>query len=149
MKYNPALMLAGVLALVLAWGCDFGEQGPPDPDPARQTEIIRVEVVPNPVAAGDTALFRAVIEDSLSERFEYRWFRSEGYFAEVGDQFGVVITDTNSIYWVAPDRSGAYRPSVQIDNGSQDSTAVGQSFDVTVVTPSNRLASQRKPYPLD
>ena len=145
MKYNSALALVGALALLLLWGCDIGEIGSPDPRPPAQTEVVRVEVVPSPVAAGDTALFRAVIEDSLDERFEYRWFRSEGYFAEVGDQFGVVVTDTNSIYWVAPDRSGTYRPSVQIDNGSRDSTAVGQSFDVIVVTSNNRLAFRREP----
>ena len=149
MKYNLALMLAGALALMLLWGCDFGEQGPPDPRPPAQTEVLRVEVVPSPVAAGDTALFRAVIEDSLDERFEYRWFSEGGKFVGVDEQFSAVTTDTNSVLWRAPGELGTFDLSVRIDNGSRDSTAVGQSFDVTVVTSSNRLASRPGLHPLD
>ncbi|MGI9175928.1 MAG: hypothetical protein ACR2GR_11480 [Rhodothermales bacterium] len=122
-----------LIFLVLLGGCDFGEQGSPDPDPARQTEIGRVEVVPNPVVANDTALFRVTIKDSLSERFDYRWTRALGDFVGGEPQFRGMTTDTNSIRWVAPSRIGTFGFTVRTDNGSRDSTAVGQSFDVTVV----------------
>ena len=85
MKYDFVLTLACSSVLMLLYaGCDaFPETEPPDPDPPVQTEIVRIEVVPNPVAAGDTALFRVVIEDSLDERFSYRWFISAGNFVGV------------------------------------------------------------------
>ena len=134
MKYNSALTLAGALALLLLWGCDIGEIGSPDPRPPAQTEVVRVEVVPSPVAAGDTALFRVVIEDSLSERFEYQWTKALGNFVGVEPRFRAVITDTNSVRWVAPSELGTFGFGVRVDNGSRDSTAVGQSFDVTVVS---------------
>ena len=124
------LLLSPALLLV---GCDIGEIGSPDPPPPVQTEIVRVEVIPNPVVAGDTALFRAVIEDSLDKRFEYQWTKALGSFEGVEPRFRVVITDTNSVRWVAPSQLGTFGSGVRIDNGSRDSTAVGQSFDVTVV----------------
>ena len=98
-----------------------------------QTEIVRIDVVPNPVAAGDTALFRAVIEDSLAERFKYRWTRSGGRFVGIDPRTFSTTTDTNSIRWVAPDTPDTYGMSVGIDNGSEDSLATGKSFNVTVV----------------
>ena len=122
---GPALLLTG---------CDFGELEPPDPPPPVQTEIVRVEVIPNPVVAGDTALFRAIIEDSLDERFGYGWIISAGNFEGVSDRFGTVTTDTNSVRWVAPSNPGRYRQGIEVDNGSRDSTATGQSFDVAVVS---------------
>ncbi|MGI9176077.1 MAG: hypothetical protein ACR2GR_12260 [Rhodothermales bacterium] len=131
-----ALRLSNFLLspVLLLTGCDFGEQGPPDPDPPVQTEIVRIEVIPNPVVAGDTALFRAIIEDSLDARFEYQWTKALGNFEGVEPRFRVVITDTNSVRWVAPSELGTFGSGVRIDNGSRDSTAVGKSFDVTVVS---------------
>ena len=135
MGRNPILTLACFFALALLYaGCDaFPETEPPDPDPPVQTEIVRIDVVPSPVAAGDTALFRAVIEDSLDERFTYGWGVSSGRFAGVEPRFSTVTIDTNSIRWVAPEEPGTYRCDVSISNGSRDSLGVGQSFDVTVV----------------
>ena len=116
-----------------ARGCDFSEREPPDPDPPVQTELLRIEVVPEPVAVGDTALFRAVIEDSLDERFTYGWIISAGNFEGVSDRFGTITTDTNSVRWVAPTKPGTYRFGIDIDNGSRDSVATGGPFDVTVI----------------
>ena len=137
MKRNPILTLACFFALALMLlyaGCDaFPEPEPPEPEPPAQTELLRIEVMPNPVAAGDTALFRAVIEDSLDERFEYGWIISVGHFAGVEPRFFTVTTDTNSVRWVAPSKPGTYQQGVQVDNGSRDSLATGGSFVVTVV----------------
>ena len=131
-KYKFALTLACALALLLG-GCDFSEREPPDPDPPVQTELLRVEVVPEPVAAGDTALFRAVIEDSLDERFTYRWTKALGNFVDIEPRFRGVTTDTNSVRWVAPSELGTFGFTVSIDNGSRDSVGTGGSFSVTVV----------------
>ena len=154
MRPIPTWTLASGFALtsallLLAVGCDFGEQGPPDPIPPVQTEIVRIEVIPSPVAAGDTALFRAVIEDSLDTRFRFFWSKDSGRFVRGDDRDFVAVTDTNSVRWVAPQSPGVYNQAVRADNGSRDSTAVGRSFDVTVVAPSGRIASSREPRSLD
>ena len=132
MKRDRVLTFACALAL-LHVGCNaIPENEPPDPDPPAQTEIVRIEVVPNPVAVGDTALFRVVIEDSLDERFEYRWTRSGGRFANIDPRVFSVTTDSNGIRWIAPDTRDTYGMSVRAENGSEDSLAVGTSFTVTV-----------------
>ena len=134
MKYNLVLTLASTLALLLLLvGCDAYEDGGGEKGEPVQTELLRVEVIPSPVAAGDTALFRAVIEDSLDERFSFRWFKGGGRFAGVDEQFSATTTDTNSVLWIAPDGVGTYNFAVSIDNGSRDSLGTGGSFDVTVV----------------
>jgi hypothetical protein len=38
------------------------------------TDILRVEVEPNPVAAGDTAVFTCVVEDSTDRSLSFVWF---------------------------------------------------------------------------
>ena len=133
MRRDHALTFACALAL-LHMGCNaIPENEPPDPDPPAQTEIVRVEVMPNPVAAGDTALFRAILEDSLDSRFKYTWHRDAGRFVGADSQFRFVDTDTNSIFWIAPQEPGEYRNSISVDNGSQDSLGVGKTFHATVV----------------
>ena len=96
-----------------------------------------MEVIPELVAVSDTALFRVVIEDSLDTRFRYGWTRAVGEFVGVGPRFRAATTDTNSIRWVASSDPGIYGFSVRVDNGSRDSTAVGQSFRVSVSALSN------------
>ena len=131
LRLSTFLLLSPALLLT---GCDFGELEPPDPPRPVQTEIVRIEVIPNPVVAGDTALFRAVIEDSLDERFEYRWFKSGGRFVGLERGFSAITTDTNSVHWITSGELGTLGFAVRIDNGSRDSTATGTSFDVTVVS---------------
>jgi len=51
------------IALLLLTGCESfgGDEYRPD-----VTEILRVEVEPNPVVAGDTATFTCVVKDSIN-----------------------------------------------------------------------------------
>ena len=135
MKCNRVLTLTSALTLTLLYvGCDaFPETEPEDPVPPAQTEIVRIEVVPNPVAAEDTALFRVVIKDSLDKRFKYRWTKALGNFVGVDEQVRGLTTDTNSVRWVAPSELGTFGFTVRPDNGSRDSLATGSSFNVTVV----------------
>ena len=140
MRPNPTLALGSystLALLLLVAGCDAIEREPPDLPPPVQTEVLRVEVIPELVAVGDTALFRVVIEDSLDTRFEYRWTKALGNFVGVEPRFRGVTTDTNSVLWVAPSELGTFGFSVRVDNGSRDSTAVGQSFRVSVSALSN------------
>jgi len=105
---------------LLLGGCDSGK-----PDPIfRQTEILRVEVEPNPVSVGDTATFTCVIKDSTDDRFEFTW-TIEGE--------GQTITEDNTLQWVANVETGSYSSLVRADNGSEDSLSVSEDFTVEVV----------------
>jgi hypothetical protein len=118
----PLLAAALTAALLLA-GCDFGiKSGKPERTPL-QTQILRVEVDPNPVVAGDTATFTCVIADSTDERFEFRWFLDAP----------TRVTESNQTDWVAEVDTGEHRFRVEADNGSTDSTSVNRGFTVEVV----------------
>jgi len=108
-----------IIAVLLLGGCDSGK-----PDPIfRQTEIIRVEVEPSPVPVGDTATFTCVIEDSIDERFEFRWFLDAP----------TRVTDTNQIFWVAEIDTGEHRFTVEAGNGSEERRPTSERFTVEVV----------------
>ena len=113
-----AALLTSVLLLA---GCgSFGgdEYFPP------ATEILRVEVEPNPVAAGDTAVFTCVIEDSLESGFRFQWFLQgiEG-----------AITETNQYEWVAPTEPDTFSFQVEVSRRESGFEPVQQPFEVTVV----------------
>jgi len=114
-------LLAAVLttAFLLA-GCGMGGTGEFPP----ATEILRVEVEPNPVAAGDTAVFTCVIEDSLKSEFTFRW--------NLINQTGITTTDTNQYRWEAPSDTGRYHHQVEVDKPGADVTSVQKPFEVTV-----------------
>lgn len=85
-RYAVVSLFVALLAaalLLTSWD-GFGGRGDAYFPPA--TEIFRVEVEPNPVTTGDTAVFTCVIEGSLESRFRFQWFlqRIEG-----------AVTDTN------------------------------------------------------
>jgi hypothetical protein len=115
------LIAAGLTAALLLPGCEFGT-GQPDP-PA--TEILRVEVEPNPVAVGDTAVFTCVIEDSLESGLIFKW-----NFQGLGP---IITTDTNQVRWTAPQDSGVYVHQVEVSRRESGFEPVQQPFDVTVV----------------
>lgn len=121
---HPRFLLPLIASLLtttlLLGGCDSGK-----PDALfRQTEILRVEVAPNPVPVGDTATFTCVIEDSTDKRFEFTW-TIEGE--------GQTITEDNTLQWVANVETGSYSSLVGADNGSEDSLSVSEDFTVEVV----------------
>mgnify|MGYP007116954420 CR=1 FL=1 len=52
------------------WGDDDEiDTSPPD----FNTEILRVEIEPNPVVAGESVLFTCIIKDSLDPAFKFQW----------------------------------------------------------------------------
>lgn len=125
-------MTAGV-ALLLG-SCGLGSyEGRPDDDPVPQTEILRFELTPDTVATEDTVLIHCVIEDSLDERFEYRWKLGSDTLAVNGTILGPRIR------WIAPDLNisqGEVQESsagIIIDNGSRDSAIVEGSFQIPVI----------------
>lgn len=119
--YGILSLCAALLAtLFIITGCDsFGgdEYYPP------ATEILRVEVEPNPVAAGDTAVFTSVIKDSLEAGFVFVWFLENG----------LDTTRTNQYEWVAPSDLGTYIHQVRVEKPEAEVEHVQQPFEVTVI----------------
>lgn len=84
-----------------------------------------MEVNPNPVAAGDTAVFTCIVEDSLNPRLQYEWDLD-------GGSIPFPTTDTNQYHWEAPSDTGRYRHRVEVDDPDRDVFSVQQSFEVLV-----------------
>lgn len=127
MKHRPAsfLPLAAALLIIAAFAaCD---SNPTDPDQyPRQTRILRVDVIPNPVAEGDTVTFICVIADSLDERFEFTWKRGT-----VLD----TITQEPVFRWKAQKSTNGLSFadfSVRANNHSPDSQSVAKFFRVQI-----------------
>jgi len=118
-RFLRPLLASLLIVAFLLGGCDSGK-----PDPIfRQTEILRVEVKPNPIPVGDTATFTCVIKDSTDERFEFRWFLDAP----------TKVTDTNQINWVAEVDTGTHRFTVEADNGSAERRPASSRFTVEVI----------------
>ena len=121
-RYVAGLVMSVVIGTIGS-GCTTYPEPPPPPP---QTDILRVEKEPNPVATGDTATFTCVIEDSTDERFRFYWT-----FHFSADQD--TVTKENKAKWIAPDTSGVFNHGVTVNNGVQDSMPPGRSFNIEVV----------------
>lgn len=121
-RFARSLGAATLAAVLLLAGCDIGGGGDEYFPPA--TEILRVEVEPNPVAAGDIAVFTCFIEDSLESGFRFQWFLQgiEG-----------AVTDTNQYQWVAPTEPDTFSFQVEVSRRESGFEPVQQPFEVTVV----------------
>lgn len=125
-RFLLPLLAAGLTAAPLLSGCEFGT-GQPDP---LATEILRVEVEPNPVAVVDTAVFTCVVRDSLNPDFQYQWELEDG-------PIPYPATDTNQYRWKAPSDTGTYTHLVEVSRPEVDDpgaayTPVSKSFEVKV-----------------
>jgi hypothetical protein len=121
------LLAAGLTPALLLPGCEFGT-GKPDP---LATEILRVEVEPNPVALGDTAVFTCVVKDSMNPDLQYQWELENG-------PIPYPTTDTNQYRWEAPPDTGRYTHVVEVSRPEVEDpgaafTPVSKSFEVKVI----------------
>jgi hypothetical protein len=122
-KYFARPLLAATVAAALLFnGCQW-PTGQPDPS---ATEILRVEIEPNPVAVGDTTVFTCVVEDSLNPNLRYEWNLDEG-------PIPFPTTDTNQYRWKVSSDTGSYSHSVSV-YPPEDSAAnpVEKHFEVVV-----------------
>lgn len=116
-------MLTAALSLS---GCDI----PTGKDDPLATEILRVEVEPNPVAVGDTAVFTCVVKDSMDPDLQYQWELEDG-------PVPYPTTDTNQYCWEAPSDTGRYTHLIEVSRPEVDDpgaafTPVSESFEVKV-----------------
>lgn len=130
MTHRPASFLPLAAALLMIAALTACDSNPTDPDQyPRQTRILRVDVIPNPVAEGDTVTFICVIADSLDERFEFTWSATS------------MLSDTTTqgpvFKWKAQKYPNAPLPyvsfSVRANNHTPNSVSVVQFFYVNIV----------------
>lgn len=115
------LLAATLTAALLLAGCGSGGTGERPP----ATEIIRVDVDPNPVAAGDTTVLTCIVADSTDSSLEFDWLPPKGGFVE---------TDTNQYRWEAPNRADTLGFTVLVERpGDASVRSTQESFDVVVI----------------
>lgn len=111
-----------IAALVLRTGCEGFGGG--DEYRPYVTEIRRVEVEPNPIATGDTAIFTCVVADSADTSLSFVWF--------LGEELDT--TRTNQTSWVAPSEPETYSYKIRVIRpGDANVHFTQERFSVTVV----------------
>lgn len=116
------LLAAVITATFLLSGCGMGGTGERPP----VTDILSVEVEPNPVAAGDTTIFTCVVEDSTNTTLTFNW--------NLENMFGIVDTDINQFRWAAPSEPKTYSHTVIVErSGDSGVRPVQRPFEITVI----------------
>lgn len=91
-----------------------------------ETEILRVQIDPNPVVAGETVTFRCIIKDSLDTSFYYLWIVNK-------DSSNQIRTEDNTYKIEAPGIPGNYVGNVYVSNDSPNHSAVSGDFTYEVI----------------
>lgn len=95
-----------------------------------ETEILRVDIDPNPVVAGELVTFTCVINDSLDPNFYYIWIINI-------DSVKQDRTETNTYEIKAPNQPGNYSARVYMSNNKPNYSAVSENFSYTVIRKQN------------
>ena len=107
------------LALVALPACDgLFHDGPREPL-VFESEIVGLDIVPNPAVVGDTVTITATSEPSFSN---YSWRFSDGSSSTTG----------STVQWVAPDVPGVYEHRVSLYNGGEP--VADSTFSVRVIS---------------
>lgn len=121
---RPQWTVLWAVCLALAAGCvdPFDDDGTMI-RPKETIRIVRVDVAPNPVAAGDSLTLRCVTLDSLATGYEYAWGLPAGF-----------RYTTNPIIRVkAPDTPGNYEYGVTVRNDEPNTSFPTKIFIITVI----------------
>src|SRR5690606_32778411 len=114
------ICLMGGFALV---GCDIHIDDSID-RPTPLTEIVRVEVLPNPVVVGDSLTLHCVTIDSHVTGYTYSWRTTEGYQNTIEPYYRIK----------APNEVGTYSFSVRVRKDIPNVSFPFKEFQVVVVT---------------
>ena len=115
MKLLPLAFALAVCAALVA--CDGLGSPPPGPPPPLQTRILEIRLEPDTVAAADTVLMHAVIEDSLDTSFRYEW---DGVGTSHNDWRYLPVDgrrDGPRVRFIAPEFSNSPGEVVNVVNG--------------------------------
>ena len=115
------LIAVGLAAALLLAGCGGTGEFPP------ATEIRSVVVEPNPVAAGDTAVFTCIIKDRSEPGLVFEWDQFEPT-----SKLPLAVTDSNQYRWKAPSDTGTFDLKVTVRKPEDDVRSVERRFKVTV-----------------
>lgn len=88
-------------------------------------------IMPSPVAVGDTVTLKAVIRDSLDERFRFEWGLPDLIPVD-GSTSGPVVRWKATRTSDTPGEITSVIASVEIDNGSRDSIPPVMAFQIPV-----------------
>jgi hypothetical protein len=117
--------IAFVVLIVMAAGCgEWPSGGEGGLHPGFETEILEVQVEPNPVIQGDTTTFTCIMRDSLDTRFRFRWATNPP---------GLTTTEENQLHWIASKNPGTHTFSVAADNGDPNRVSPIEEFHVTII----------------
>lgn len=75
---RSAWLTLGAIFVLALTSCDYEVSSPVD-NPPPLTKILRVDVIPNPVVAGDSLTLRCVTIDSLATGYTFVWLTSQGF----------------------------------------------------------------------
>lgn len=95
-----------------------------------ETEILRVDIDPNPVVSGNPVTFRCVIKDSLDTSFYFLWIA-------IKDSTSQTRTESNTYTVEAPDIPGNYVGNVYVSNDRPNYGAVSEDFTYEVIEKPN------------
>lgn len=92
-----------------------------------QTEIIRVDIDPDPVEVGQPVTFTCIIKDSTDSSFEFTWY------IEPNHADTAYVTSENTFIITAPDTAGSFTGSVAANNHDPDKIRAIRYFRYDVV----------------
>ncbi|WP_141691521.1 hypothetical protein [Rhodohalobacter halophilus] len=95
-----------------------------------ETEILRIEIEPNPAIAGESVTFICFIKDSLDPKFYYLWI------ADIESDIQI-RTETNVYKTEAPSILGNYEGNVYVSNDKPNYSAASENFLYTVIQKPN------------
>ena len=114
-------MVPRQLSATMVAHCDF-DTSPDDFPPPPQTDILEVQMVPDPARMNEEVTFMCIIRDSLNTSFQFRWFLP-------GPD---TTTQGNTLRWIANVEPGQHTLSVTADNGDPDSAPPTRAFIIEV-----------------
>lgn len=124
------VLWVGILGLIVfnQSGCDacLGCFDGVDLSRIPYTEILSVDLTPNPAVRGDTLFLHCVIKDSLEDGFRYRWsFETDG--------FADTITTTNKLTVRVNSMADTLLGNVSVFHISRIGSGVGRKILVPII----------------
>lgn len=95
---------------------------------SEEFQIMKVEVTSDPVTSSYTAVFTAIPENSLEQPHRFVW-----QLQQPGGGVLDTLTETPSLYWMAPEQTGSYAHALWIESEDGKVRSQKYSFSVQVV----------------
>ena len=121
-QFNPITIILIILIIVfILSACEKKTTEPVNNAP----KIIEINVNPNTVGVGQTAILTGIATDEDDDNLIYSWFSEHGSFPQG--------TNGSSIQWKAPDSEGNYSVILTVSDNKVTSSA-DRNINVTILT---------------